>query len=81
MSEVLSVVEKLPQRVANEDAVRVLTDLLERAKSGEIIGIAVVSQRPNYDIVTDISGGAHVAMLLGGATYLVARLTKQMGPT
>jgi hypothetical protein len=78
MSEIISIVSQTSAGIANQSAVDVLTDLLARAKSGEILGVAAVTYGKVSDFTTDISGGANAAILLGGAMYLTHRLMEQM---
>lgn len=75
---VLSLVERLPASAQNAEAIERLSDLLERAKAGEIVAVAAVTYGPDRVMVTDISGGAEAELLLGGAQCLAHRLLKQI---
>ena len=74
----LWVVVKLPADTQHASAIEVLTELLEWAKEGKIVGVAAVTYAPNRSLTTHTSGGAEAELLLGGAHCLSYRLLKQI---
>lgn len=77
---VLTIVGKRPADAQTESVIEILTDLLERAREGKILGLASVVYDENKFLTTDISGGASAELLLGGAHCLSYRLLKQIYP-
>jgi hypothetical protein len=75
---VLSIVGKRSTDAQNESAIEILSELLELAKEGKVVGVAAVTYAPDRSLTTHTSGGAEAELLLGGTQCLGHRLLKQI---
>lgn len=64
------------ERERSEYAVEVLTDLLERAKSGEVVGVAVASLYYDGAAAYDIAGKVGGYSMMGALDVAKAHLLK-----
>lgn len=69
----LSVVERLPLPV-NDDVVAALENLLDLAKSGEIVAIALASANRDHGCSTSYVAGNSAILLLGAIAVLDATI-------
>lgn len=67
----------LPQS-ASAECIAVLEDALERARSGEVIAVALAEARRDGTTASQVSNEEHRPTLIGGVTILQARLTKEI---
>lgn len=63
-------------RQANAEVVRVLEEILERAKSGDIIGIAIAGINFDRSVFDAYSGQASQAAVIGSMFRLATELSK-----
>lgn len=65
------------QKALNPAAIQILEEALERAKSGDIVGVALVMQHTVGRIGTAYDAPDWFS-LIGGLQYLVVRISKNM---
>jgi hypothetical protein len=71
---VLSVVERLPQAVANREVVETLESYLADAKSGRIASMAIAAITADGEALTVATRTDDRMRLLGSLTRLIARI-------
>lgn len=65
------------QKALNPAAIQILEEALERAKSGDIVGVALVMQHTGGRVGTAYNSPDWFAMI-GGLQYLAVRITSDM---
>lgn len=70
----LSIVPRLPQEQARQDAIEALEMMLEDARKGEIIAVAIVGLRPDDTAASVISGCTKPLTPLGALDVLHHRM-------
>lgn len=72
----LNVVEfKSTEDLANQSCIELLEDWLERAKSGEVISVAIAGVTSDNNTTSQWSDLTHAALTIGALHFLVARIT------
>jgi hypothetical protein len=78
MSEVVSIVPRLISTDVQDSVVRVLEEMLEQARAGDVMGLGIVLYDRGNRINSVVVPGENITMLIGGMARIQYRLTKEI---